>query len=676
MKKYFNSQDARKLISIYDFAIFPVHGVKEDGTCTCGVANCSNIGKHPVTHNGFKDASTDIEDVKKLWAGRECLNVGIATGKISGISVIDVDNDEALETLKEKLGGIPETLCVKTGRGYHFYFQYVKGMKSKNGLLPGIDIKSDGGYVIGAKSNHANGKTYEFENPLEGLAKFPREIKALMDASGKPQSSPLLTQTRSHSLFNDGWSDEDTRNHLSHIDPDCNYDTWINVGMALHEEGKDFNLWDEWSQKGGKYDGSTAQHWKSFNKGGGVTYGTVVALAKEGGWKPKKSVTPTDIQNKNEIVNPETGEIFERNEEDSENKNTLFYYSAASVEPSFDANDFVQDVLTENGLSVIYGESNCGKTFFASDLAFHIAEGQKWRGKRVSGGAVLYLSMEGARGLNNRIYAYKKHTGKELNNLYVMPCTVDFVNPEGNIQEFVQVLNQLKNELGNIELKMIVVDTLARAIGGGDENSGQDMGMIVRHADAIREYTNAHLSFVHHSGKDRAKGSRGHSSLRAAVDTEIEVSREEGDNFSNVRFAKQRDLEKGQDVQFSLERVVLGVNKYNEEVTSCVVKPVEAVQIEKIERLTAREQQAFDAIISAIDDKGRVVKIHKDMPDVKAISYEDFYYALEARGYKELYDKDGNITVKNIKSATDSVRAQLAKKNKIACNNSLIWIIT
>lgn len=682
MKKYFNSQDARQLLSVYDFAIFPVHGVKEDGTCTCGAANCERVGKHPASPNGLKDATTDIEEVKKLWQGRQYLNVGIATGKDSGISVIDVDNEKALEKLKEVLGGnIPDTLTVKTGRGYHFYFAYEEGLKSKNDLMPGIDIKSDGGYVIGAKSNHKNGNVYEFENPLEGLAKFPREIKVLMDASGKPHT-PLLTKPRSQ-LLNDGWSNDQTREHLSYINPDCDYDTWIKIGMALHEEGKPFHLWDEWSAKGAKYDNSTTFHWNSFNKGGGVTYGTVVALAKEGGWQPRKIAqnrAKSHVIKNIEQFDPETGEIIEAHKEESgqdgKNRNSLFYYSASSVEPSFDANDFVQDVLTENGLSVIYGESNCGKTFFASDLAFHIAESQSWRGKRVEGGAVLYLSMEGARGLNNRIYAYKKHTGKDLKNLYVMPCTVDFVNPEGNIQEFVNVLQQLKSELGDIDLKMIIVDTLARAIGGGDENSGQDMGMIVKHADAIRAYTSAHVSFVHHSGKDKAKGSRGHSSLRAAVDTEIEVSREEGDDFSNVRFAKQRDLEKKEDVQFTLERVTLGVNKYNEEVTSCIVKPIEAIQFKKPERLSAMESLVFDALVSAVDSSGVIQVPATGMMELKCVTYEEFYYALEAKGYKELQSKDNEITVKNIKSSTNSVRARLRGKNKIGFNNKLLWLIT
>jgi hypothetical protein len=77
---------------------------------------------------------------------------------------------------------------------------------------------------------------------------------------------------------------------------------------------------------------------------------------------------------------------------------------------------------------------------------------------------------------------------------------------------------------------------------------------------------------VHHCGKDEARGSRGHSSLRAAVDTEIELHRPEGGNVTTARVTKQRDLEGGQLFPFSLEPMNLGVNRWGEVVSSCVVR--------------------------------------------------------------------------------------------------------
>lgn len=671
MKKYFNSQDARNLISVYDFAIFPVHGVKQDGSCTCGAANCERVGKHPASPNGLKDATTDIEEVKALWQGRQFLNVGIATGKKSGISVIDVDNEQALKKLKSIVSDDIQTLCVKTGRGYHFYFAYEEGLKSKNDLLNGIDIKSDGGYVIGAKSNHSNGNVYEFENPLEVLAKFPAEIKALMEESGKPP--PILTQSRSH-LLNPSWSDKQTQEHLSYINPDCDYDTWIKIGMALHEEGKPFELWDEWSGKGDKYDGTTSFHWNSFNKGGGVTYGTIVALAKEGGWAAQKNAekrTKMHVVETVEKFDPETGEVIE-SEEQLNDAFQLYY--ASDISPILETNDFVEDVLREKEFSVIYGESNCGKTFFMLDLAMHVALGRPWRGKEVEQGGVIYAALEGGFGTNNRICAFKQYYSIESEiPLAIIRSSVNFLDAEGDIEKLANSVKAAKEKIGNV--KLIVIDTLARAISGGDENSSTDMGQMIIHADYLRSITSAHISFIHHSGKDKALGARGHSSLRAAVDTEIEISREDEKSPSQIKFVKQREMEMIDPLFFTLESKELGVDKRGRPVTSCAVIPCEAVQINERKPLSPVQQFVFDALVLAIDNYGQHRNTVKDMPPIKCVSYEEFNEALEEKGFKELMETESKTTKQQVKSATQTARLFLQKHNYISFNSKYLWLM-
>jgi hypothetical protein len=113
---------------------------------------------------------------------------------------------------------------------------------------------------------------------------------------------------------------------------------------------------------------------------------------------------------------------------------------------------------------------------------------------------------------------------------------------------------------------------MARAMAGGDENSGVDMTAAVKSIDAIRAATGAHVSIVHHCGKDEARGARGHSSLRAAVDTEIEITRPSGETISTVRVTKQRDLQAGEAMPFSLEVVALGTNRRGKPITSCIVR--------------------------------------------------------------------------------------------------------
>lgn len=680
MIKYFNSKDARSLIDTYGFSIFPIHGVKEDGTCTCNNPTCTSIGKHPATPDGFKSASPDMEQVKRMWAGRKGLNVGIATGAASGIFVVDIDDPDAEIELRNLIE-IPETFTVKTGRGKHLYFKYDENRPVKNGanVIKGVDIRGDGGYVAGAGSNHSNGAVYTVKNPLEVFADAPEELYKLLEP--KPYTSNVNESPASLNLLksalstpSDGWSVDDMRDHLSHISPDMPHDDWVKVGMALQSEGDYYNLFDEWSSRGSTYEGprATQAKWNSFSSGGGITYGTVVALAKEGGWVPKKkpsvlTAPPSPLLSTpevSEIVDEETGEVKPR---------TLYYHRASSMTPSFDVNDFVQNTLTEGAMSVVYGESNCGKTFFASDLAFHIVEGKEWRDRAVEKGGALYVSMEGAFGLKNRIAAYKSHTGAELDDLLVMPCTVDFVDPEGNINEFIDILKDAMADAG--DLKIIFIDTLARAVGGGDENSGQDMGMLVRHADIIREYTKAHICFIHHSGKDKAKGARGHSSLRAAVDTEIEISRNEGDDFSNVKFSKQRDMEMAEDLQFKLERVVLGKNKRDEEIASCIVSPYEATQSINPAKMTPVQTFLYNSLVYSVDTYGAARTPYKGATPVKCVSYDELREVMEERGFKEIMKTNNKTTAQQVKSTTQTARLALQKMNKISFNGRYIWLV-
>ena len=95
-------------------------------------------------------------------------------------------------------------------------------------------------------------------------------------------------------------------------------------------------------------------------------------------------------------------------------------------------------------------------------------------------------------------------------------------------------------------------------MGDGDENSGQDMGAFIRNVDTIRTATGAHICIVHHTGKDTARGARGHSSLRAATDTEIELTVSE--SISTAQVTKQRDGKIPAPFSYTLREVVLGTD--------------------------------------------------------------------------------------------------------------------
>jgi hypothetical protein len=149
--------------------IFPCHmPILGDGRvrCSCNKPNCEHIGKHPAAHRGHLDATTDRDRITHWWRWER--NIGIATGAVSGIDVIDVDprhnGHRTLAELEARYGALPLTRRARSGGGGpHIYLRHTAGLRSNSGRLgSGIDVKSDGGYVIAPPSLHASGVRYEW----------------------------------------------------------------------------------------------------------------------------------------------------------------------------------------------------------------------------------------------------------------------------------------------------------------------------------------------------------------------------------------------------------------------------------------------------------------------------------------------------------------------------------
>jgi len=162
--------------------------------------------------------------------------------------------------------------------------------------------------------------------------------------------------------------------------------------------------------------------------------------------------------------------------------------------------------------------------------------------------------------------------------LYVRPSPVDLLRPDADLAEIIELVAEIKETAGT-DVVMIVVDTVSRAMAGGNENGPEDMTSFISNIDALRAATKAHTQLVHHSGKDVAQGARGHSSLRAATDTEIEmeVSKEDGLRFA--RATKQRDMETGAEFAFRLDVKDLGFDQDGDAVTTCTILPVAGEEV-------------------------------------------------------------------------------------------------
>jgi putative DNA primase/helicase len=202
--------------------VFACHTPAKNG-CSCGKADCKNVGKHPRWHeedlaHGLKSATTDEQIIRAWWERWPEANIGIATGKVSGLVVLDVDprhsGNESLEQLEEEHGSFPDTIEAITGSGgRHIFFAHPgTEVRNKAGFLPGLDIRGDGGYVIAPPSLHACGGMYEWElsshpdqTPLAAIPEWLFElIQTKSEASEEPgtamEADKILVGQRNNAL--------------------------------------------------------------------------------------------------------------------------------------------------------------------------------------------------------------------------------------------------------------------------------------------------------------------------------------------------------------------------------------------------------------------------------------------------------------------------------------------
>lgn len=147
-----------------------------------------------VQWKSFQNRRPTSAEIQSWFSVGAKTNVGIVTGVVSGIVVLDVDGDEGKASLAA-LGELPSTPTVRTGNGCHLYFRH-PGFSVGNSvrLMPGLDIRGDGGYVVAPPSVHSNGSPYEWIVSLESeeLAELPESVVALIQRDGDTTEEPSL----------------------------------------------------------------------------------------------------------------------------------------------------------------------------------------------------------------------------------------------------------------------------------------------------------------------------------------------------------------------------------------------------------------------------------------------------------------------------------------------------
>jgi len=188
--------------------IVPLHVPALDGKgCSCGNPGCTSPGKHPRSLNWGDLASSDPTKIKEWFATWPELNIGVATGRESGIFVMDIDNEHSLTKFTDIYGEPSPTLTAKSGRGRHLYFRH-PGIHVKNTRgfykTSGIDIRGDGGLIVLPPSLHHTGALYEWIEPRLDIVSAPDWLEELVTAEAPSDLIPtgrLFSDNRKRAIF-------------------------------------------------------------------------------------------------------------------------------------------------------------------------------------------------------------------------------------------------------------------------------------------------------------------------------------------------------------------------------------------------------------------------------------------------------------------------------------------
>lgn len=326
----------------------------------------------------------------------------------------------------------------------------------------------------------------------------------------------------------------------------------------------------------------------------------------------------------------------------------------------------VKGVLPESGLAAIYGPSGCGKTFLTLDLAGAVSDACDWFGRRVKPCSVCYLALEGEHGISNRVRAYRARNGAErLSDVRFIAAPFSLLDVR-DVPDLAASI--LAADAGG---GIVIIDTLNRAAPGADENSGQDMGVLIAAATELQRLVRGLVLLVHHTGKDQGRGARGHSSLIAALDAAIEVTRD-GDR-REWKIAKAKDGEDGQAHPFRLEPVEIDVDEDGDPVTSCVVVADDQPAAPRAPKLTGATRIAWRAFLAAVEDDGTIPDgATLEQMGGRALSRVVSEEAWRARAYAAGVSDGTDESAK--RKAFRRARTQLMDFGMVATWNGLYWI--
>jgi hypothetical protein len=331
--------------------------------------------------------------------------------------------------------------------------------------------------------------------------------------------------------------------------------------------------------------------------------------------------------------------------------------------PNLEARYWIKGLIEERAFVVVYGPSGDGKTFWGLDAVCHIATEIPWRNRKVRKGLIVYVAAEAGTSIIRRFVTWRETNLGEAREgripLAIVTKAINLLDPV-ETAELIGQLRLLAEECKE-ELALVVFDTLARSMSGGDENAAGDMGQVIAAADRIRDELGAGTMVIHHTGKDPTKGARGSSALFAAADTVVSVV----DKVATVE--KSRDGISGEALPFELQVIELGKDQDGDPVTTCVVNQIFSGTPKRRAPTGKNQLVVWNVIREVVSDLGEVMPETSAIPQgVRAASVESVF----ARAVP----KFPGIPAWRARDRVSQAMVSLQSSGLIGCHGDFVWL--
>jgi hypothetical protein len=328
----------------------------------------------------------------------------------------------------------------------------------------------------------------------------------------------------------------------------------------------------------------------------------------------------------------------------------------------------IKRLIPANAFVQIFGESNCGKSAVAIDIACHLGSGMAtYRDRKIRPVAVAILALENPASCEARIAAWCLHHRIERGDLkvYVVSGTLNLLDRRST-DEAIDLL-ALASTQADQQFRLIIIDTQARATPGANENASEAMSAMIDNCGRIQAAIGATVALVHHAGKDPTRGGRGHSNQLGAVDVCLEVA----DRAITVR--KARDAAIGESLLFDLIPVDIGVDEDGDRVTAVVAVAPEGTRPRKAAsmKLTGYAATALKSLQEVIADKGERPGISTMPSGVRAVQIDAW-----KTDFLRRYGKSGDRSEDSADRTFRRVREKLAGGDApfVGISDPWVWI--